>query len=445
MNLVPKRVTDAWSVLRGRADARMQAGNPPFIQPTITSNDLAAYVKFSGNEWPFGFYSATIDGKSPIEFSTFARCVSLISGLTAQMLTSSITIRDEKDKMKTDRRSMKTMELIRESWDGRRPAWQEWEDLAADYCTGGNGIMHVAYSNGRNEPAMFRRMEPYGSSTTQASNGDRVYTLMEADYVKARTEKISERMIVHYRWAKNPSQRNANQKIGFGPAPVSILRPALQIGQALDMHILEWLKKDFKSRIHVNYDAGTGQMGGRPVMTPDEREAQSKQIGEFIDKGQPIVTFGADIDILENLYMNEATMKAREYQIQDVARLFGVPSPMFGVDLARWGGAIEQLAKLFWRFSQSLHIGRLTMPLGQRVLRRNEKFHIDLTEMLRGDWTAMAEIARALGGSGQTPAYAGDIEIRRFFGLPAVVEGELAETIQPQGGQGAQGNQSGET
>jgi phage portal protein BeeE len=44
------------------------------------------------------------------------------------------------------------------------------------------------------------------------------------------------------------------------------------------------------------------------------------------------------------------TVEARNHQIEEVARAFGVPRPFLMMDDTSWGSGIEQLAIMFVRF-----------------------------------------------------------------------------------------------
>jgi HK97 family phage portal protein len=97
------------------------------------------------------------------------------------------------------------------------------------------------------------------------------------------------------------------------------------------------------------------------------------------------------------------TVEARNHQIEDVARAFGVPRPFLMMDDTSWGTGIEQLAIMFVRFGLNPGIVAWEQALRRVLLKPAERkrFAIDIDEheLLRGTMKDQAEFfSKALGG-----------------------------------------------
>lgn len=131
------------------------------------------------------------------------------------------------------------------------------------------------------------------------------------------------------------------------------------------------------------------------------------------------------------------TIEARNHQIEEVARAFGVPRPFLMMDDTSWGTGIEQLAIMFVRFG--LNPG---MVAWEQALRRvlltpgdRAKYTIDIDEheLLRGTMKDQAEFfTKALGGH---PWMTQD-EVRDEAGFASIVGGDKLK--EPVGGKGIQ-------
>ncbi|MEM9085313.1 MAG: phage portal protein [Pseudomonadota bacterium] len=102
------------------------------------------------------------------------------------------------------------------------------------------------------------------------------------------------------------------------------------------------------------------------------------------------------------------TVEARNHQIEDIARAFGVPRPLLMMDDTSWGSGIEQLAILFVRFGLNPGIVAWEQAMRRSLLTSAEKrqytIDIDEKELLRGTMSDQAEFfAKALGSGGHAP------------------------------------------
>lgn len=60
---------------------------------------------------------------------------------------------------------------------------------------------------------------------------------------------------------------------------------------------------------------------------------------------------GLKAEKLEHSARDSQTIETAKHQIEDIARFFGVPRPLMGMEDTSWGSGVEQLAILFVRFA----------------------------------------------------------------------------------------------
>ena len=130
-------------------------------------------------------------------------------------------------------------------------------------------------------------------------------------------------------------------------------------------------------------------------------------------------------------------IETSKYAVEDIARFFGVPRPLLGLDDTSWGSGVEQLATLFVRFGLSPLLVCCEQALCRSLLspseRRRYTIDIDERELLRGSMKDQGEFfARALGAGGHNPWMEAN-EVRDLSGLPRRADGVGLKSAQQQG------------
>jgi HK97 family phage portal protein len=128
-----------------------------------------------------------------------------------------------------------------------------------------------------------------------------------------------------------------------------------------------------------------------------------------------------------NSARDQQLIERSKHQVEEIARVFGVPRPLMMVDDTSWGSGIEQLAILFVRFALSPWFtaweqrGRMTLL--SRAERGSIWLDFDERELLRGTLKDQSEFfAKALGGTGQAGYMLPD-EVRELAGMGPLPNG----------------------
>lgn len=117
-------------------------------------------------------------------------------------------------------------------------------------------------------------------------------------------------------------------------------------------------------------------------------------------------------------------VETREHQVEEIARIFGVPRPFLMVDDTSWGSGIEQLGIYFVQYALAPHFVAWEQAIEQVALtdaeRRTLYPKFNERALLRGSMQAQGEFfAKALGAGGSKPWMKQD-EVRGLSDLPPV-------------------------
>lgn len=142
-------------------------------------------------------------------------------------------------------------------------------------------------------------------------------------------------------------------------------------------------------------------------------------------KANKFTTTAADAQQIEN----------RKHQIEEVARLFGVPRPLLMMDDTSWGSGIEQLAIFYvqytlapWFVAWEQALARVLLP-GAQI--EDYQFKFNEGALLRGTLNDQANFfAKALGAGGQAP-WMTQNEVREISDLP-VSDDPMANQLRNQ-------------
>lgn len=134
-------------------------------------------------------------------------------------------------------------------------------------------------------------------------------------------------------------------------------------------------------------------------------------------------------------------LSTRKFQVEDIARIFGVPPHMIGYTekTTSWGTGVEQMSIGFVRYTLSRYLDAMHQEINRKIwprsLRMFGEFNRDA--LLDGDSKTQAEyFAKALGGPG-TQGFMSVNEVRRLKNLRPLSDG-WADSVQRSGAAEAQ-------
>lgn len=129
-------------------------------------------------------------------------------------------------------------------------------------------------------------------------------------------------------------------------------------------------------------------------------------------------------------------LETRRFQIEDIARVFGVPPHMIGAldKTTSWGTGVEQQSIGFVQYTLGMHIKALEQELEWKLFDGNGEFaEFDVRALMRGDAKTRSESYRLAVGGSSGPGWMTPDEVRALENLPPV-EGGGKLTTWTQGG-----------
>ncbi|UUC92470.1 phage portal protein [Comamonas sp. C11] len=136
-----------------------------------------------------------------------------------------------------------------------------------------------------------------------------------------------------------------------------------------------------------------------------------------------ILEEGAKANQFSSTAKDGQQIENRNHQIEEVARLYGVPRPLLMMDDTSWGSGIEQLAIFFVQFTMAPRFVCWEQALARSLLTDRERetlyFKTNERALLRGTLKDQADyFAKALGSGGHQPWHTAN-EIRDLAEYPA--------------------------
>ena len=347
-----------------------------------------------------------------MNFPAYLRVITLLSGVMSELITNgSLRIYDKEGNLVKTQKARKILNLFEHTPDGETPA-QTWvEDWCVDYLVDGNALCEV--NKVSNRIVGLNRLSVWDANTVEGTNGNITYRVRKIGHTLTNEfVDVASMNVMHSRWPRvlRYSASSTANRWNFAAPPVRLMRPSLEIGLAGDQYIKEWFEGNNKSSIGISLKDKLSVK-----MLPDILDA----IADATKKGSPmLVPAEATFTNLNNNAANKDQDALREFQVSDVARVYGVPGPILGQQVTQWGQGIEQLAKLFWKVCIRQHLIRMLEPAKFRLLEPGQKFAVDPTDLLRGDITSISSLITATRRDAQTDQIATIGEQRKWLGLP---------------------------
>lgn len=170
--------------------------------------------------------------------------------------------------------------------------------------------------------------------------------------------------------------------------------------------------------------------------TPDKE--QQDMIRRTWSERHGIATGHAHLPALltDGMKVQELTMNAedaqliatRQFQVEDVARIFGVPPFMIGhtQNTTSWGSGVEQMGIGFVKYTLQRHLRKIEQELNRKVWSTEPRYFVEFNTagLERGDYKSRNEGYRiALGRAGE-PGWMAVNEVRRLENMPPVPGGD---------------------
>lgn len=142
-----------------------------------------------------------------------------------------------------------------------------------------------------------------------------------------------------------------------------------------------------------------------------------------------ILSNGLKVDKLSIDPVDAMLLETRKFQVEEIARIFGVPPHMIGhtTSTTSWGTGIEQQSIGFVKYTLQRHLVKIEQEINRKFWPTRDRFFVEFQTagLERGDIKTRNESYRiALGRAGE-PGWMAVNEVRRLENLPPIDGADL--------------------
>jgi HK97 family phage portal protein len=202
--------------------------------------------------------------------------------------------------------------------------------------------------------------------------------------------------------------------------------------------------QDQAGRFYAN-----GMMPGIVITSPDKpqpdivqkmREQLADAYGGVKNFHRPLLLHGGmDAKELTVTPEDAQLLESRKFQVEEIARIYGVPPFMIGHNekTTSWGSGVEAMGSGFVRYTLRKHLHAFTNEFNRKIFKRGNRFcEFDTSELERPSFKEFMDALRTgVGRAGERPIMTQN-EARGRFNLPPVPGGDEVGPIVPATGQG---------
>lgn len=364
------------------------------------------------SEWFTGVKRAgvSVNEHTVLNVSSVYACVNLVAGAVASMPLPTYV---DKDGIR-ERVYTELTKILNRRANPSMSAAVFWEYMITSLLLKGDAFAIIK------RPNLFSNritgLEPVhpGRVYVQLVDGDLVYRISALDGSGVKTYNAAD--IIHIPGPGFNGLRGKSQI-------THVLTNSAGIALAADQYSANFFSNGAKPDFAI-------EMEGKPTTEQVEemRRVWSEKYGGINNSHLPAVLFGGTK--VHELTMNaeDAQLIAtRQFQVEDVARIFGVPPHMIGhtTNTTSWGSGVENMGIGFVKYTLARHLVKIEQELNSKLFPDGSVFCEFCTSGLeRGDYKSRNEGYRiALGRAGE-PAWMTVNEVRKLENLPPVDGGD---------------------
>jgi HK97 family phage portal protein len=293
----------------------------------------------------------------------------------------------------------------------------------------GNAYARIFWSKdlrtGRDKVIRLVPMDPRRTTPRQLSSGDIVYRHQPANGVGY---DLAARDVFHLRGVSLDGivglslVTQAAEAIGLALAAElaasklfkngSLIDGTLEVPKELSAEAYERLKKSWAEQY-----SGAGNAGGTPILEDGVKHVRAGSTAR-------------DAQLIE----------VRRMQVEEIARVTGVPRPLLMVDETSWGSGIEALGRFFVQYALNPWFEAWQQAIERSLLVGPDKdafaVKFNAAALLRGSMKDQADFLSKALGSGGARGWMSQVEVRDTLDMPP---GKATDTIS-QGAMGGQGD-----
>ncbi len=296
-----------------------------------------------------------------------------------------------------------------------------WQFISDSRLLHGDGFARIVRSSPYSPTVVG--VEPYHPLLVDVDkvNGRLVYTLHPRD----TTEKImvvDQDDMLHFPGAGFDGIRSVSA-LKYG------LKNAAGIAKAADDQASQYMEDGARPDFAIEVPG---------EMTPDARETLRKSwmdrhSGQGAKKAPVVLAGGMKLHQLTMSAEDAQLLMTRQFQIEEICRIFGVPPFMIGHNekTTSWGSGVEQMGIGFVKYTLQRHLCAIEQEVNHKFFKTSRNFAEFTTAGLeRGDIKSRNESYRiALGRAGE-PGWMTVNEVRALENMPPIEGGDVLSNGQ---------------
>lgn len=382
--------------------------HPENAYKDAVSEEKAIELLFGG----YGIPTASgmvVNEQTAMRISVVYRCVSLIAGTIASLPCEVYRYKGGKSELADDH---PVYWLLHDEPNPLMTANTFWKNFLWWALMRGNGYGLIGRS-GLGAPLGVGLVKPTSVTTDLSQDKTRLIYQITLDTYEVR--RFDQSDVMHYPF------------IGWdgkaGRSPLECAREAIGLAAAAQEFNERFFSQGNAADIAMEFPGNVNddQMKRILAIYARNRSGLEKQRLPLVSTG------GATIKRLDFDAEKSQLVDARNFQVEDICRFYGVPPHMVGhtSKSTSWGSGIEEQTLGFVKFTLRDILKGLEQEVNRKLLRSTRfycKFNLDA--LLRADSKGRSEFYKAAVGGTQSPGFMTVNEVRALENLPPLEGGE---------------------
>ncbi len=208
---------------------------------------------------------------------------------------------------------------------------------------------------------------------------------------------------------------------------MSPLRYALRTAGGVAHAAQDYSGRFFANNARPDYVLQTDQPLGEEKVNSLRGQIAERNSGENVHKPM-VLTNGLKFEAVNLSAEDMQLIATRSFQIEEIARIYGVPPFMIGHNekTTSWGSGTEAMGTAFVRYTLAQHITKITTELNRKLIRNAGKvIEFDTFQLERADMTTLFNAFRAAIGRAGEPGFMSVEEVRAKLGMNRKSDGDL--------------------
>lgn len=357
--------------------------------------------------------------KTAFTVSAIYACVNLYAGAIASLVKHIYRVQadGERDRSLTD----PLWWVLNEEMTPRWSAANGWEFLIQSMLLHGDGFARIVRDR-QSMPVGLKPMHPTSVEVVANRETDKLV------YIYTPDEELGERQA---RFVMDQDDVVHLAGFGFdGLRGMSPLRYSLREAGSVAMAAQKYSNAFFSNSARPDFALRTEQkLGPEAIENLRTQLAENHQGVERSFKPM-VLQGGLDIKTITMPVTDIQLIETRQFQIEEIARIYGVPPFMIGYNekTTSWGSGVEAMGTGFVRFSLRQHLNKIETELNRKLFRTAAKrVEFDTFDLERADMKSMFEAFRIGIGRAGEPGFISVEEARMRLNMKRRPDGTLSQ------------------